>query len=299
MRKIWILLFLASPAFGQDATSVYRDNVVIVVDASGSMGNNWSGTNDERMSIAKKAMKTVLSETDENTQIGILVFGGASSKWVYPLGPKDNEALEKAIESIRTGGGTPLGTNIKKGADALLVQREKQYGYGSYRLLIVTDGETSGSEQSKMERFTPEIMARGINVDVIGVDMKKAHSLAAIVGSNYHAADKPATLTKAITDVFAEIQKDAAGGVADFELLEGLDPRLAMQIIGALAKPQNHPIGENPPRPKTVSPKATNNISTSTDDWDGSVTQKRTWPIWLFGSIGLVAIVIIVVKTGH
>ena len=243
-----LILLMAAPALGQDSTSaVYHDNVVMVVDASGSMGYDWSGTNNAKMPIAKKAMKTVMGTVSENTQIGIVVFGRVSDAWVYPLGPKNNEALERAIDSIGTGGGTPLGTYIKKGGDALVQQRQKQFGYGSYRLLIVTDGAASGGgEERMMKDYTAEIISRGINVDVIGVDMGAEHALAKIVGDNYRAADNPDSLTKAITAVFAEVSKTGDGGAADFELLEGLDPALAKDMIGALAKPQNHPIGEKP-----------------------------------------------------
>ena len=36
------------------------DNVVVVVDASGSMGSPMRGTNTDRMSVAKDALKQVL-----------------------------------------------------------------------------------------------------------------------------------------------------------------------------------------------------------------------------------------------
>lgn len=292
--RIWMLvLLLASFVLGQDATSnVYHDNVVMVVDASGSMNYNWSGTDNKKMDIAKDAMKTVLATVAENTQIGIVVFGRVSNEWVYPLGAKNVTAINDAIDSIRSGGGTPLGTYIKKGADALIEQRQKQFGYGSYRLLIVTDGDAnSGSETSKMKKYTAEIIARGINVDVIGVDMGSEHALARIVGDHYRAADNPAALTKAITEVFAEVSQTSDGGKADFELLEGLDPMLAKQMIGALAKPQNHPIGEN--RPKS-------NAQSSAADWgDSSAVASKFNPMWILGFGGLVIVIIIVVHVGR
>ena len=262
MRILWtlVLLVVAAPVFGQDSTSaVYRDNVVIVVDASGSMGYNWpspdaAGKTQTKMVIAKSAIKTVLSTIGENTQIGIIVFGRVKDAWVYPLGAKNTEAINTAIDSIITGGNTPLGTYIKSGADALIQQRQKQFGYGSYRLLIVTDGDADGgSETTKMNRYTEEIIARGITVDVIGVDMGTTHALAKIVGPNYRAADDPKSLTKAITEVFAEISRKKDDSTADFKSLEGLDPALAKNMIEALAKPQNYPIGE---KPKPVSLKA-------------------------------------------
>lgn len=300
--KIWIMiLLLASPVFGQDVMSaVYHDNVVMVVDGSGSMNDRWSGTDDRKMDIAKVAMKTVLATVNENTQIGIVVFSGGRTTWIYPLGPKNDAALTEAIDNIGCGGGTPLGTNIKTGADALIEQRQKQFGYGSYRLLIVTDGQASGwGEEDKMKEYTPLVIARGINVDVIGVDMGGEHALAKIVGDNYRAADNPASLTKAIKEVFAEVdRKDADDSAKDFELLEGLDPALAKEMIGALAKPQNHPIGTNPPAPQLqrsdASPSSSASPAANYGDPVNVDTGNRS--PWIFG--GVVAFVVLAIVVG-
>src|SRR5690606_31118262 len=88
----------------------------------------------------------------------------------------NKEATKNAIASVRTGPhGTPLGQFIKIGADRLLQVMEKQHGYGSYKLLIVTDGEAT--DGGLMNRYTPDVVSRGITVDVIGVGMDRDHSL--------------------------------------------------------------------------------------------------------------------------
>lgn len=132
---------------------------------------------------------------------------------------------------------------MKMGADRLLEARKAQYGYGSYRLLVVTDGEAS--DTNLVERFTPDIIARGIITDVIGVDMAKAHTLATRVHS-YRSANDPASLKAAIQDVFAEVGRTDQGqtGETAFEELAGLPQGLAMAMISAQASSGNHPIGE-------------------------------------------------------
>ncbi|MHA2279839.1 MAG: vWA domain-containing protein [Promethearchaeota archaeon] len=301
MRLFWfIILLLVSPLWGQQTEQVYRDNVIMVVDASGSMGDPWTGTDDQKMGIARQAMNTVLEQVDENTQIGILVFGGSRSNWIYPLGPKNDAALIEAIEGIRTGGGTPLGTNIKKAADTLMLQRDKQFSYGSYRLLIVTDGEASGSgEVGKMEKYTPEVIARGINVNVIGVDMGKEHALAKLVGDHrYRAADNPASLTKAIEAVFGEVSRqDADDSASSFELLEGIDSSLAKEMIGALAKVQNHPIGEKPKPKVPLRPQASNQNSSGAS-WDTTVVENddSSPGLWIGGGVLFILAIIGAVK---
>lgn len=267
------MLLLTSTLSAQE---VYLDNVVIVLDASGSMNTNMRNTNVKKLQAAKTAITEVIKTIPQTTQVGLLVFGGQRHGWVQSLGPRNDASLFSNIQSITASGGTPLGEYMKLGADCLLATRKDQYGYGSYRLLIVTDGEAN--DPSLVDRYTPEIVARGIITDVIGVDMNQAHTLATKVQS-YRRANDPAALTQAIREVFAEVGKttDGQSGEEAFEALDGFPDALAMPIIDALATSGNHPIGDNPnsltktpdgtpsqagtaqqtQHPKTASPKST------------------------------------------
>lgn len=229
------------------AQEVYHDNVVIILDASGSMEQRMRRTRTRKMDAAKAALKEVLATVPETTHIGLLVFSAENLKddWVYPLGPRDDARLMKVIDLPRSGGSTPLGAYIKKGADRLLKERAEQLGYGTYRLLIVTDGEAQ--DQDLVDRYTPEAVARGITVDVIGVDMKRAHTLATKVHS-YRSADDPGSLRTAIAEVFAEVSStgtDAADEEA-FALLAPIPDKTTVALIKALSTSGNHPIGERP-----------------------------------------------------
>ena len=172
------------------------NNVVIVLDASGSMKEKMRGTSMKKMDAAKVALQEVLKQVPMDTHLGLLVFSSSNlaDDWVYPLGPRDDVMLRKAISLPQAGGRTPLGAYIKKGADRLLDERGRQHGYGSYRLLIVTDGEAQ--DRNLVDRYVPEVIGRGITIDVIGVDMKTTHTLATRVHS-YRSADDPASLKKA------------------------------------------------------------------------------------------------------
>jgi len=213
------------------------DNVIVVVDASGSMGTPMGGT--DRMSVAREALKQVLGQVPESTHIGVLVF--PRGDWVYPLGSRVEQRLNNAIDSIRSGGGTPLGSYMKRGADALLKARKKQFGYGTYRLLVVTDGEAN--DRNLVEGYTPDIISRGITIDVIGVDMESEHTLATKVHT-YRSADNPDSLRQAITEVFAEVSS-ADTGQADedaFELIADLPKQTASEMLKSLSTTGNDPI---------------------------------------------------------
>lgn len=243
-----VTVLIVPAASAQDAEFV--DNVVVVVDASGSMNDSLG--NIRKMHAAKDAMKIVLTNLPDSVQVGVLVFGSCCQDWVYPLGPKDVAALVVSIDSINGGGGTPLGEYIKKGADRLLRQMKKQRGYGSYRLLVVTDGEAG--DQRLVDRFTPDVISRGIVMDVIGVGMRNDHTLATKVHT-YRRANDPASLEKAVSQVFAEVGNSGKDDTGEdlFEITESLSPEVAASLLKALSMPGTHPIGERAPEPAVAS----------------------------------------------
>ena len=256
------LVLLAWGGIAPVRAEEYHDNVVIVLDASGSMNETLAGTRMTKITAAKSALKTVLQQVPASTHIGLLVFSAKNltDDWVYPLGPRSDEELLRAIERPLPRGDTPLGRYLKKGADRLLEERTKQFGYGTYRLLVVTDGEAQ--DRDKVDRFTPEIVARGITVDVIGVGMSRDHTLATKVHS-YRRANDPAALNRAVAEVLAEVAKprtDSAQADA-FELLAPIPVELAAAALQALSTSGNQPIGERsfvpaatPPRASTPAP---------------------------------------------
>jgi uncharacterized protein YegL len=221
-----------------------HDNVVIVLDASGSMAGRLAGTSMDKMSAAKKALKEMLNKIPQSTHVGLLVFSAQNLKndWAYPLGPRNDAELSNAIDLPIAHGGTPLGRYIKIGADRLIEERTKQFGYGTYRLVIVTDGEAEDGQL--VDRYTPDVIARGIKVDVIGVAMSETHTLARKVHS-YRAANDSASLQRALSEVFAEVADSRTDSTdADvFALLAPLPDKLAAAVIQALSAVDNRPIG--------------------------------------------------------
>ena len=226
----------------------YSDNVVIVLDASGSMKGQMPDSRDDKMTAAKAALKTVMKTVPETTHIGLLVFSAKNLRdpWAYPLGPREDQRLTAAIDRPLPYGSTPLGKYLKIGADRLLEAREKQYGYGTYRLLIVTDGEANDTRLVK--QYSRDIWARGVVLDVIGVDMKQDHTLADLAHS-YRSANDPLQLETAIRETFAEISTDTDEGAMDeaFETIAPLPENFAKAALEALSISGNHPIGERHP----------------------------------------------------
>ena len=244
----------------------YQDNVVIVLDASGSMKQKMRGTRIQKMDAAKDALKSVLQHVSPTTHIGLLVFSSKNleNDWAYPLGPRDEQELIRAIELPIANRGTPLGEYIKIGADRLLEARQAQYGYGSYRLLIVTDGDANDPEL--VDHYTPEVLARGITMDVIGVDMDKDHTLATMAHS-YRRANDPASLEQAIREVFAELSADSGEFSMEeaFELIEPIPLESAAAALRALATSGNEPIASGTAQARSHSGKQGQQVRVTTN----------------------------------
>ncbi len=242
MRFLWIFA-IALTWIGAGVHPVSAEQtVVVVLDDSGSMSEWMRSTRGRlrRMDAAKQALLEVLDNLPLDTSVGVLALNSRvnGSNWIVPLGDTSTAGRQDKIRRIEADGGTPLGEFLRVGADELLRARSSQ-SYGNYRLLVVTDGEANDGEL--VEAYVPQILARGIILDVIGVDMAAQHSLATQAHS-YRRADDEASLTQAISEVFAETSADDQQAQEDFELIAGLPDGFAEQALQALTKQRNDPI---------------------------------------------------------
>ena len=219
-----------------------NDIVVVVLDDSGSMKENMKTDRGQmsRMDAAKLALETVIDTLDDETQLGLLLLNGArpTEHWLIPLGKLEKRSAKAKIESIRAHDGTPLGAAMRTGVTELLEVRAKQI-YGHYRLLVVTDGEATDADL--LAKVFPDLVSRGISIDVIGVDMKADHSLSTRAHS-YRRASDAESFKKAVQEVFAETGSD--NGVADFDMIGQLSEELARESLAALTLVNNEPVKE-------------------------------------------------------
>ena len=98
------------------------------------------------------------------------------------------------------------------------------------------------SDGPLMENIIPQVLARGITLDAIGLDMQQDHSLATKV-HNYRRAEDKHSLTQAIAASFAEVGgDDQAASDELFAELAGLDANIAAATITAYAQSGNQAI---------------------------------------------------------
>jgi uncharacterized protein YegL len=238
MKRFFLLLVLLAPQVFAD------NNIVILLDTSGSMDEQMRSIPNSKMAVAQEALISVVDDIPPQTNVGLLTF----SQWEYPLQPLNKEALKKAINNTSPYGGTPLGRFLKVAADALLKKRSES-PTGLFKIIVVTDGEASDGRT--LGAYLPEVIARGIVIDSIGVDMDSDHTLSKL-SQRYMRADDPESFKAAIKSAVAEVSIGSKGddGTSEYELLAPIPDDLCKIINTTMANPGNQPIGE--PYPQKV-----------------------------------------------
>jgi hypothetical protein len=250
MRSVSILVLLALQAM-----SLADDNIVFLLDTSGSMGDHMRAVKQTRIQTAQDAMIKVMAQIPDNTNVGVLTFEG----WIYDLQPINREKLTAAIRKTRPGGGTPLYQFMSQGATRLLEERQKQNNVGFYKLVVVTDGAATDPDLNRNGTFRDgslrpgvlsDILMRGVIVDAIGLDLGQDHDLATKINGKYMRGDNPTGLEQALKKAVAEVgfgtSKDASAEA--FEEVAALPPEFVNAAISGLTTFPNYPIGTQPPK---------------------------------------------------
>ncbi|MFD5751637.1 putative cobaltochelatase [Streptomyces sp. NPDC127033] len=113
--------------------------VLFVVDASGSMAAK------RRMSAVKGAVLSLLLDAyQRRDKVGLVTFRGKDAELALP--PTSSvDAAAARLESLPTGGRTPLAAGLLKAHDVLRVERMRDPARRPL-LLVVTDGRATGGQ---------------------------------------------------------------------------------------------------------------------------------------------------------
>lgn len=192
--KIWPI---GSDEVVEVAKNPLAENYYIVLDASGSMAKVVVGQPvQKRITAAKNAIRTFVSGLPKNVNLGLLTF--QPTRELVKLGPDNHENVLQYLRRITPSGRTPLQNAIQKGSTALEAQAQRQSGYGTYKLIVVTDGRSTDGDPSYLAR---EIVDNSpVELHVIGFAVK-SHSLNIPGVTQYVTANSTEELVQALTDV--------------------------------------------------------------------------------------------------
>jgi Mg-chelatase subunit ChlD len=151
-------------------TVTIATSMVLLIDASGSMGDN------NKIFQAKVAAKKAAANASKTTEIAVLSFDGgcdAGSVRIVNGFSTDPTAAMKAIDGIQPGGGTPMYI-----ATGVATDYAQKYGKGKSRaVVLMSDG--GDSCRDKQAAAAAGIRSSNIPVSTIGFD----------VGNNKQAQD--------------------------------------------------------------------------------------------------------------
>ena len=118
-------------------------------------------------------------------------------------------ALPPRVAQVRSDGGTPLTAAMQASRRALEQEAARTGGFGTYRILVTTDGEASNADSLQAEiediaRTTP------IQVATIGVGIGGNHILRRPDLASFVAIDNVGELAAALRAAIAEEQSFSA-----------------------------------------------------------------------------------------
>jgi uncharacterized protein with von Willebrand factor type A (vWA) domain len=181
-------------------------NFYFIFDGSGSMSEslNKQCKGDKRFSSrlegAKWAVEQFLPLMPRDVNLGLWVFDSYGNSERVSLGPDNRAQFLTEVQRTRAGGRTPLTESIEQGVNRLVQQRDKQLGYGEFRLVVVTDGEATGRPLPQAVGYARE---RRIPIYTIGLCIGADHELRKYSVS-YRAADSIEALKRGLEETLAE-----------------------------------------------------------------------------------------------
>ncbi len=97
------------------AVPTSRTTIILALDVSRSMCSTDVSPN--RLAVAEEVARTFVAEQPQGTRIGIVAFSGGAQLLVPPT--TDRKALVEAIDGLKAGRGTAIGTALLRSVDAI------------------------------------------------------------------------------------------------------------------------------------------------------------------------------------
>ena len=188
-----------------DGDRLVRNNVIIVLDNSGSMSDaQCSGSFPNKSLAAESAIMEHLTTADPNTNYGLVTFDENGINVSVPLQPLNPTAFRIALDKSSPAGGTPLRQAISLGYDELLTQGSLQRGIGTYQIMVVTDGEVQSRNDDPSPLIRRLVNETPVGIIAAGFCISGSHSLNDPDRVTYSEAKRVEDLTRAFEELSAE-----------------------------------------------------------------------------------------------
>lgn len=227
-RLVWALPILLWAASSQAARC---PNVHIILDRSGSMSSTMPGTTGTRWTVAKDAVKNVLSQYNAKLPLGMSIFpaAGCDSQLVTEPVYGSQTTIETAMAASGPSGSTPSATAVR---DAQALGSLNDPKRAQYIILITDGGPGCGTLDTCPGTVNEITKARmkspSINTFVVGfggglsssesnclTQMAIAGGKATTSPEKYYKADTAAELSRALADILKVVTGGGEAGTGD------------------------------------------------------------------------------------
>ena len=184
------------------------DKAIIVFDASGSMWGQLEGKT--KISIAKKTLANVVTNWDEEKQLGLLAYGHRKKgdckdiETLVPVGKVNKELMIAKVNKINPKGKTPISASIKMAAEEL------KFTEDNATVILISDGKETCNANPCATAAELEKLGVNFTAHVIGfgVDKKTSEQLQCIA-SNTGGLYFPANNAEQLNDALKQVVETA------------------------------------------------------------------------------------------
>lgn len=164
-------------------------NWMVVLDNSGSMTTKECSGQDTRMVAGGKAVIDFSQKRPANDNFGLVLFikSEPHAQVAVPLG-RNKAAFEREVRNARPDFSTPLGPAIQVAYKEIEKQLELQGGYGSYHIVVVTDGQwNQGTDPKPIVQLI--VQKSPVQIHTVGFCTGEGHGLHIPGYASYASAD--------------------------------------------------------------------------------------------------------------
>ena len=156
------LVHIAVRGYDIAAAERPRANVVLLVDVSGSMGD------EDRLPLLQKSFRLFAAQLRDDDRVSIVTYAGYTGVALAPTTGKDKHKIIAAIDALGSGGGTAGAAGLE------LAYRLAERNFDPKavnRVILATDGDFNIgiSDPRELEKFIANKRKTGVYLSIFGV----------------------------------------------------------------------------------------------------------------------------------
>lgn len=138
-----------------------KSNLVFLIDVSGSMQE------DNKLPLAKKAMRLLVEQMGEGDTISMVVYAGSAGTVLEPTKGSDKRKILAAIDQLEAGGSTAGGEGIRQ---AYALAKQSLIKDGVNRVILASDGDFNVgiTDPNALEDFVARERETGVSLTILG-----------------------------------------------------------------------------------------------------------------------------------